>query len=94
MEARIQVRVTARAVRDELAGWKDGVLQIRVSSPPVDGKANAALERLLARALGVPRTSVAVVSGQRSRLKTVLVERLTQEEALSRLEASSEGSFK
>lgn len=88
MEARIQVRVTPRAGRDELAGWKDGLLRVRVSSPPVDGKANAALERLLARALDVPRTAVAVVAGQRSREKTVLIDRLTQDEALRRLDSA------
>ena len=70
----LRVRVTARASRDELAGLKDGVLHVRVSAPPVDGKANQAVTRLIAKALGVGRTSVTVVKGERSRDKVVAIE--------------------
>ena len=73
----LRVRVTARASRDELAGLKDGVLHVRVSAPPVDGKANQAVTRLIAKALGVGRTSVRVVRGERSRDKVVEVDGLT-----------------
>jgi uncharacterized protein (TIGR00251 family) len=84
-EARIQVRVTPRASRDAVGAWRNGVLAVLVVAPPVDGKANAALERLLARTLAVPRTSVAVIAGQRSRDKTVLIAGLSPDEALRRL---------
>ena len=84
-EARIQVRLTPRAASDDVLGWRDGVLRVRVTAPPVDGKANSALERLLARALDVPRTSVAVVAGQRSREKTILIDGLSLDEAVTRL---------
>ena len=70
----LRVRVTARASRDELAGLRDGVLHVRVSAPPVDGKANQAVCRLIARAVGVGRTSVSVVRGERSRDKVVRIE--------------------
>ena len=85
MQARIRVRLTPRAARDEVAGWQDGVLRVRVTAPPVEGRANAALERLLAGALGLPKTAVRVVSGAQSRDKTVAVEGIAQEEALRRL---------
>jgi len=86
IETRIRVRVTPRAARDAIAGWRDGVLRARVTAPPVEGKANAALERLLAGALGLPKSAVAVVAGGGSRDKTVAVEGLTEEEIASRLE--------
>lgn len=53
--------------------------------PPVEGSANAALERLLAGALHVPKSAVHVVAGARGREKTVAIEGLTQDEALRRL---------
>jgi len=70
----LRVRVTARASRDELAGLRDGVLHVRVSAPPVDGKANQAVCRLIARAVGVGRTRVTVVRGERSRDKVVRID--------------------
>ena len=85
MQARIRVRLTPRAARDEVAGWQDGVLRVRVTAPPVEGRANAALERLLAGALGLPKTAVRVVGGAQSRDKTVAVKGIAQEEALRRL---------
>jgi uncharacterized protein (TIGR00251 family) len=85
MDASIRVRLTPRSARNELAGWRDGVLLVRVTSPPIEGKANAALERLLAKALGVPKTRVQVVAGGRGRAKTVAIEGLSQAEALARL---------
>jgi hypothetical protein len=63
----------------------DGVLLARVSAPPVDGKANAALCKLLAKALGVPRTSVGVVRGETSRDKLVRVDGLSAADAQARL---------
>ncbi|MBI5106032.1 MAG: DUF167 domain-containing protein, partial [Solirubrobacterales bacterium] len=63
----------------------DGVVHARVTAPPVDGKANEALRRLLARSLGVPRSRVAVVRGQASRDKAVEVDGLAAEDALRRL---------
>jgi uncharacterized protein len=77
----LRVRVTARASRDELAGLKDGVLHVRVSAPPVDGKANQAVTRLIAKALGVGRTSVRVVRGERSRDKVVEVDGVDPDDA-------------
>ena len=66
-------------------GWQEGCLRVRVSAPPVEGKANEALERLLAKALGVPKIAVGVVSGTRSRDKTVVIDGLNQDEAIQRL---------
>lgn len=63
-----------------ITGWRDGLLRVRVTAPPVDGKANAALERLVAKALGVRKGAVSVVSGARGREKTVAIEGYSQVE--------------
>lgn len=90
MTARIAVRLTPRGGRDRIDGWdKDGegrpYLKARVSAPPADGEANAALVILLAKALGVPRSAVTIASGQTARLKQIEIEGLETDEALSRL---------
>lgn len=87
--ARLAVRLTPRAGRDAVGGivtLADGrtALQLRLSAPPVEGEANAALVATIARAIGIPRNSVTIRSGQTSRLKllhltgnpTTLVQRL------------------
>ena len=73
-EAEIRVRVQPRARRSELAGERAGALVARVTAPPVDGKANDALCRLIAERIGVPRRRVTVERGQSSRDKVVRVE--------------------
>jgi uncharacterized protein (TIGR00251 family) len=83
------VRVQPRAARAGLAGWRDGALSIRVTAPPVDGRANAAVGALLATALGVPASAVRVVHGERSRDKLVRVTGLTPAEIRRRLEGET-----
>lgn len=87
----LDVRVTPRASRDQVVGWTDGVLRVRVSAPPVEGKANVALAKLLAKALGVPRRRIAVVRGLRDRNKQVVVEGLTLAQIRERIDAESSG---
>ena len=71
---RIYVRLTPRGGRDAIEGWakdSDGLpfLKVRVAAPPVDGEANAALERMMTRALKRFGARVRIVSGDRARLK-------------------------
>ncbi|OYX36464.1 MAG: hypothetical protein B7Y99_01645 [Caulobacterales bacterium 32-69-10] len=76
---RLHVRLTPKASADRIDGWTtdaDGrpVLAVRVRAAPVEGEANAALEALIAKALGVRRSAVSVVRGGQSRLKAVEIE--------------------
>ena len=75
---RIAVRLQPRAPRDEIVGWRGGRLVIRVTAPPVEDRANAALCRLIAKRAGVPRSAVDVVAGARSRDKVVEVSGLEE----------------
>ncbi|HEX5984203.1 MAG TPA: DUF167 domain-containing protein [Solirubrobacterales bacterium] len=84
-ETRIEVRLRPRGHADELLGIVGGVLQARVSAPPVAGKANKALCRLVAKRAGVAPSSVSVVRGAKSRQKLLLVEGLDEGELRSRL---------
>lgn len=64
------VRVTPRAARDGIDGFDpDGVLRVRVTAAPADGAANAAVAKLLAKALDIPSRDVVLVSGATARQK-------------------------
>lgn len=73
----IFVRLTPKSSRDEVGGVADvggkTVVQARVRAVPEDGKANKAITELIAAQLGVPKSSIALASGQTSRLKTLFV---------------------
>jgi uncharacterized protein YggU (UPF0235/DUF167 family) len=70
---RLEVWVVPRSPRDEVGGEHDGLLVVRTTAPPADGKANAAVCALVARHLGVPFSSVDVVRGHRSRRKVLSI---------------------
>ncbi len=67
------------------------MLRVRVAAPPVDGRANAALEHLLASAIGVPRRAVCVAVGGRSREKLVDIDGIDMKELRSRFPGQDGG---
>jgi uncharacterized protein YggU (UPF0235/DUF167 family) len=72
--ADIRVRLTPRAAREQLTADPDGRYAARVTAPPVDGRANEALCRLIAKRAGVAPSRVSVVKGATAREKLVRVE--------------------
>ncbi len=68
---KINLRVIPRARRDAIEGFLDGVLRVRVTAAPQDGNANQAVVKLLAKRLGLPRSSVVLARGARSRDKVI-----------------------
>ncbi|HEY4689661.1 MAG TPA: DUF167 domain-containing protein [Anaerolineae bacterium] len=74
------VRVIPRAGRNEVAGVQGDALKVKLAAPPVEGAANAALIEFLAERLGVRKSDVSILSGDRSRNKIVRVERVTREQ--------------
>jgi uncharacterized protein (TIGR00251 family) len=83
--ANLEIRVQPRSARNEIADERASRLLVRVSAPPVDGKANAAVCKLIAKALGVSKGSVSVVRGEGARDKVVRVDGLGETEARKRL---------
>lgn len=81
----LAVRLTPRGGRDAVDGWAADAegrpyLKVRVSAPPVEGEANAALVALLAKRLAVPRSAVRVASGASARLKRLEIDGLAPED--------------
>lgn len=73
----ISIRVVPRASKSEFVGFHDGVLKIRVASPPVDGAANTELNRFLAKHFGVTKSDIEIVSGETSKNKRIKIANLS-----------------
>ena len=70
----LRIRLQPRARRNEIVGEREGAVLIRVTAPPVDGKANDALRRLVAKKAGVAPSRVSVLKGHTARDKTLDVD--------------------
>ena len=79
VKADIKVKLLPRSSRNEIAGRENDVLKVKVTAPPVEGKANKALEQLLAKRLSLPRRNVKIISGERSRVKSIRIHGLSLE---------------
>jgi len=84
----LSVRVTPAAGRDAVLGWQGDALRLSVAAPAQRGKANEAVIRLLAGALGVPRQQLRIVRGQTARRKVIAIEGLDEAEARARLDVA------
>lgn len=82
----IAVQAQPRAAQSTIVGEHGGRLKVRLAAPPVEGAANDELVRVLAKALGVPRSAVTVVRGHASRAKTVRIAGVTAAAARRALE--------
>lgn len=80
MSLKLRLKVVPGASREGVDGWLGEALKVRVRAAPEKGRANAAVEKLLAEALGLPPAAVRVVSGFTAPVKTVEIEGLTREE--------------
>ena len=81
----LSVKLQPRASRNEIGAPLGDELRIKVTAPPVEAAANAALLELLTEALDCPRGAVQLVRGHTSRHKTVAIHGLTAEEIVRRL---------
>lgn len=82
---KLDVKVVPGASRSEIAGWLGDALKVRVAAPPEGGRANAAVEILIAEALGLPRARVRLVAGTSSPRKTVEITGIDEREIRGRL---------
>ncbi len=81
----LTVRILPRAHRDEICGVVDGMLRLRVTAPPVDGKANARCIALLSKALGIPPSAVQLIRGESSRVKVLRIQGMSEQDILKKL---------
>jgi uncharacterized protein (TIGR00251 family) len=84
--AALTVRVTPRARKSEISGFRaDGTLKIRVTAPPVEGKANAAVIKLIASVLSVRKRNIEIVAGHKGLDKIISIMDMTAAEVERRI---------
>ncbi|MCX5850275.1 MAG: DUF167 domain-containing protein [Deltaproteobacteria bacterium] len=72
------IQVIPHASRAEISDVQDGALKIKVTAPPVEGAANEACIKLLAKELGLKKSQMEILSGAKSRRKTILVKNINK----------------
>lgn len=82
---RIKLRVIPRAKKNQIAGRRGDAVLVRLQAPPVEGAANKALKKFLAKQLGVRAGGIRIVAGERSRDKVIEIEGMSDEEAKTAL---------
>ncbi|MGD1119998.1 MAG: DUF167 domain-containing protein [Dehalococcoidales bacterium] len=82
---RLAVKVTPNAGRNEITGFREDVLQVRIAAPPDKGKANQELTDFLAEKLGVKKSAITIIRGMTSRHKVLTISGLSQAEMMLRL---------
>ncbi len=81
----ISVRVYPNAAGNEVAGFSDGVFQVKVAAPPVQGKANRELVAFLGKALGISKNRVSITRGHTTRNKLITIDGLSEADVERRL---------
>jgi len=81
------VKVIPRSSRTEILGKENDIYRMKLTDPPVEGKANKAVIELLAEKLGVPKREIEIVSGKTGRLKTIRIRGLAAGEVAQALKA-------
>jgi uncharacterized protein len=84
-KAVIKVKVLPRSSRTEIVGKADGIYRIKLTAPPIEGKANKALINFLAKKTGLPKRKIQIVSGEHSRNKTICIHTLSSDKLLKYL---------
>ncbi len=81
----LNVRVVPRSSRNQISGVEGGALKIKLTAPPVEGAANAALIQFIAEWLSVRKSAVSIISGDKARQKIVRVEGVSREQVVKSL---------
>lgn len=76
----LELHVTPRGSKNEIIGWKNEILWLKITAPPVDGSANTAIIKLLATALKVKKSAITIISGEKSREKRLKIENINLDE--------------
>ena len=85
MSTRLNVRVTPRASKNAVEGFRDGTLIVRVTAAPVDSAANDAVVKLLAETLGIAKRQITIARGSTGRNKALDIDGVSQDHLISLL---------
>ena len=86
----LKIHAVPRASKNEIQGLHDNALKVRLTTPPIDGKANQALIKFLSKTLHISKAQIQLVRGETSRHKTLCIMGLTKTEILQRTEGRTQ----
>jgi len=84
-QVKLQVQVQPNSKRNEILGFDGRILKVKISAPPVDGKANKALIEFLSKFFGIRKSAITIEKGETGKKKTILLEGMTQSQIQERL---------
>jgi uncharacterized protein len=82
---KLKIKLQPRASKNEIIGFIEGMLWLRLTAPPVENKANIALIEFLADQLHIRKSEIQLVSGTKSRIKTIEINGFIEPEIISRI---------
>jgi uncharacterized protein len=85
-KATLRVHVNPRSSRNQITGWEDGVLSVKLTAPPVEGAANKACVELVADQLHVRKSQITLISGEKSREKVLAIAGMSQSHLQKRVD--------
>ena len=85
MDVSIKVHANPKSSKNMIVGWKEDVLYIKITAPPVEGAANESIVKFLAKELGVKKNQVSLERGDKSREKRFVISGVTEEYIKNRL---------
>ena len=84
----LTLHVQPNARQNEILGFEDGILRIKIAAPPIDGKANKELIAFLSKRLGISKSSITIDRGQTSKSKVISIIGLARDQIYERIEAA------
>ncbi len=76
----LQIKVTPNASKNEIVGWEEGILRLRIKGVPEKGRVNEKLIAFLAKELGIAKSQITLMSGHTSRTKRLQIQGVTEEQ--------------
>jgi len=84
-QSKIFVQVQPNTKKDEIVSFEDGILRVKISTPPVKGKANKQLIEFLSKKMKIPKSDIMIEKGATSKRKKLVIDGLTQSQLMHKL---------
>ena len=81
----VSIRISPNAAKNSVIGYTDDYLKIKISSPPIENKANKKLIEYLSEIFDIPKSKVSFVFGEKSKIKRILLSNLAKEDAIKKI---------
>ena len=85
----LETRITPKGSKNEIIGWREDTLIIKTTSPPIDGAANESIIKIISKQIGIKKSDVSIISGNKSRDKKIKIENITIDEIKDKIKGAN-----